>query len=130
MPPEVPDRRAGGELVERPVVSEAADLATERRVERAVGGPGGREGPLDRGEQKRAVRRRPSGGRVQPAELGPGPEAAEGRLAHRAKAAARSVSGGKPVDIDIQDEIGQAAALRGHIRLMLESLTEVLSAPG
>jgi hypothetical protein len=48
----------------------------------------------------------------------------------RAKAAARSVSGGKPVDIDIQDEIGQAAALRGHIRLMLESLTEVLSAPG
>jgi hypothetical protein len=48
----------------------------------------------------------------------------------RAKAAARSASGGKPVDIDIQDEIGQAAAVQGHIRLMVESLTEVLSAPG
>ena len=48
----------------------------------------------------------------------------------RAKAAARSASGGKPIDIDIQDEIGQAAAVQGHIRLMVESLTEVLSAPG
>ena len=49
---------------------------------------------------------------------------------NRAKAAARRLSGGKPVDIDIQDEIGQAAAVQGHIRLMLESLTGVLSAPG
>jgi hypothetical protein len=47
---------------------------------------------------------------------------------NRAKSAARSVSGGKPVDLDIQDEIGQAAAVQGHIRLMLESLTDVLSA--
>ena len=46
----------------------------------------------------------------------------------RAKAAARTASGGKPIDLDIQDEIGQAAAVQGHIRLMVESLTEVLSA--
>lgn len=39
-----------------------------------------------------------------------------------AKSAARAASGG-PVDIETQDEIGQVAAVQGHVRIMLEALT-------
>ena len=44
-----------------------------------------------------------------------------------AKAAARGAGGGAPVDFEIQDEIGQAAAVQGHVRLMLEAVTEALA---
>jgi len=39
-----------------------------------------------------------------------------------AKSAARAAAGG-PVDIDTQDELGQVAAVQGHVRIMLEALT-------
>jgi hypothetical protein len=39
-----------------------------------------------------------------------------------AKSAARAAAGG-PVDIETQDEIGQVAAVQGHVRLMLEAVT-------
>ena len=39
-----------------------------------------------------------------------------------AKTAARAAAGG-PVDIETQDEIGQVAAVQGHVRIMLEALT-------
>lgn len=39
-----------------------------------------------------------------------------------ARSAARAASGG-PVDIETQDEIGQVAAVQGHVRIMLEALT-------
>jgi hypothetical protein len=39
-----------------------------------------------------------------------------------AKTAARAASDG-PIDIETQDEIGQVAAVQGHVRIMLEVLT-------
>ncbi|HMN99922.1 MAG TPA: hypothetical protein PKD59_10955 [Miltoncostaeaceae bacterium] len=38
-----------------------------------------------------------------------------------AKSAARAAAGG-PVDIETQDELGQVAAVQGHVRIMLEAL--------
>lgn len=46
----------------------------------------------------------------------------------QAKNAARQAAGGE-VDVDVQDQIGQAAAVQGHMRLMVEALAEVF-APG
>ena len=46
----------------------------------------------------------------------------------QAKNAARQAAGGG-VDVDVQDQIGQAAAVQGHMRLMVEALAEVLT-PG
>ncbi len=45
-----------------------------------------------------------------------------------AKTAARAAAGG-PVDIDTQDELGQVAAVQGHVRIMLEALTGGAAAP-
>ena len=45
-----------------------------------------------------------------------------------AKTAARAAASG-PVDIETQDEIGQVAAVQGHVRIMLEALTGVRPAP-
>jgi len=47
-----------------------------------------------------------------------------------AKAAARGAGGGAPVDLETQDEMGQAAAVQGHVRLMLEAVTEALTPAG
>ena len=33
------------------------------------------------------------------------------------------------MDLETQDEIGQAAAVQGHVRLMLEAVTEALAPP-
>ncbi|MGE0026047.1 MAG: hypothetical protein AB7O78_11145 [Thermoleophilia bacterium] len=45
-----------------------------------------------------------------------------------ARTAARGATGG-PVDIGTQDEIGQVAAVQGHVRIMLEALTGARPAP-
>jgi hypothetical protein len=39
-----------------------------------------------------------------------------------ARTAARAAAG-RPVDIETQDELGQVAAVQGHVRIMLEALT-------
>lgn len=46
-----------------------------------------------------------------------------------ANTAARTAAGG-PVDIETQDELGQVAAVHGHIRIMLEALTGARPARG
>ena len=47
----------------------------------------------------------------------------------QAKNAAREAAGGA-VDVEIQDEIGQAAAVQGHVRLLVEALAETLTPRG
>jgi hypothetical protein len=49
-------------------------------------------------------------------------------LDQEAKAAARRATGG--LDIETQDEIGQAAAVQGHVRFMVEAATRVLAQAG
>ncbi len=43
----------------------------------------------------------------------------------QAKNAAREAAGGE-VDVETQDQIGQAAAVQGHMRLMVESIAEAI----
>lgn len=47
-------------------------------------------------------------------------------LDHEAKAAARRAGGAMAADLDIQDAIGQAATVQGHVRLMVEELAAAL----
>lgn len=44
----------------------------------------------------------------------------------QAKNAAREAAGGG-VDVEIQDQIGQAAAVQGHMRLLVEAIAEVVT---
>lgn len=47
----------------------------------------------------------------------------------QAKNAAREAAGGT-VDLDAQDQIGQAAAVQGHMRLLVEAIAEALAPRG
>ena len=47
-------------------------------------------------------------------------------LDRQAKNAAREAAGGG-VDVEIQDQIGQAAAVQGHMRLLVEAIAEVVT---
>ncbi len=47
----------------------------------------------------------------------------------QAKNAAREAAGGT-VDVEVQDQIGQAAAVQGHMRLLVEGLAEALAPRG
>ena len=47
----------------------------------------------------------------------------------QAKNAAREAAGGG-VDVEIQDQIGQAAAVQGHMRLLVEAIAEVVTPRG
>lgn len=50
-------------------------------------------------------------------------------LDRRAKSSARH-SAGEPVDLKTQDEIGQAAVVQGHVRLLVEALDSTLAGSG
>ncbi|MBJ7455038.1 MAG: hypothetical protein JHC74_03160 [Thermoleophilia bacterium] len=50
-------------------------------------------------------------------------------LDRHAKASARG-PGGEMVDLETQDAIGQAAAVQGHVRLLVEGLASTLARPG
>ena len=47
-------------------------------------------------------------------------------LDREAKAAARRAGGGWRSDLETQDEIGQAATVQGHVRVLVEAVTEAL----
>jgi hypothetical protein len=42
----------------------------------------------------------------------------------QAKNAAREAAGGGGVDLEAQDQIGQAAAVQGHMRLLVEAIAD------
>lgn len=51
-------------------------------------------------------------------------------LDREAKAAARRAGGELASDLGTQDEIGQAATVQGHVRVLVEELSEALAAAG